>query len=125
MHAFAGHEDRPRRAQLNARQQRSQPADQHQPDACFTVRPGRAHAYPEQRDEEVVVSGLHIAIQKDRRPDCCWYDHPRAPTHHCLFETSAEQRQDTDRIQVEEVVGERHDIAREGEGKAADQRPGR
>src|SRR5437016_6652495 len=121
--AFAVYENSPCRSQLNGCKQDDKTANRYQPEARWESRASGAHYCPKERDETVVIPRLDVADQKDRCPNDCRRHRPCARAVQGLVKGEAEQRQHTDRVQVEDALGERDDITREGEGKAGEQGP--
>src|SRR5712691_12784715 len=121
--AFAVYENSPCRSQLNGCEQDDKSAYWHQPEARCESRVSGACCCPKERDENVVIPRLDVADQKDRCPNDCRRHRPCARAVQGLVKGEAEQRQHTDRVQIEDALGERDDIAREGEGKAGEQGP--
>ena len=123
LQAFALYENRPCRSQLNGCKQDDKTANRYQPEARWESRASGAHYCPKERDEPVVIPCLDITDQKDRCPYERRCHHPCARAVQGLVKSEAEERQHTDRVQVEDALGERDDITREGEGKSGEQGP--
>src|SRR2546422_119902 len=123
MQAFAVYENRPCRSQLNGCEQDDKSAYRHQPEARCESRVSGACCCPKERDETVVIPRLDVADQKDRCPNDCRRHHPSASAIQGFLKSEAEERQHADRVQIEDALGERDDITREGEGKPGKQGP--
>src|SRR2546426_1068679 len=78
---------------------------------CITIGPRRPRRHPGQRDEAVVITGLHVAVEEHGGPDDGWCHDPRAVARESFVERGAEKRQHANRVQVLNVLGERDDIA--------------
>ena len=67
LRAIAVQKDHPSRRELNASEQGRETADEHQPETRFAIGALRARRRPQQRNEAVVISCLHVTVQKDGR----------------------------------------------------------
>ncbi len=89
LRSIAASEHRCGGSKLNSCEERRKASCERESQRGFTVRTGGSRACPQQRNEAVVIAGLHVAVQKDHSPNGGRGDHPCAPSRERCLESKA------------------------------------